>query len=76
MKLRFMVNRKKDGDQTTVKGVFTEEANQELLNFMNSKANYIDVGGKNVRTSGKEAVQAIYNLTKVLDGTKLTDPVF
>jgi hypothetical protein len=59
-----------------VKGVYTTEANEELIKHIYSKANYIDFGGINMRVSSNEAVQCIYNLTKVLSTTKLTDPVF
>lgn len=60
----------------TVKALYSVEANQELEKHMNSKAHYISVGGKNVRTSSNEAIQALYNLTLVLPDTKLTQPVF
>lgn len=65
-----------DGDQVTVKGIYSDEANKELMDYMDSKAHYINLGGENVRTSSKEAIQSLYNLTKILDGTKLTDPSF
>jgi hypothetical protein len=62
-----------DGDQTSVKGVFTKEANNELLKFMNSKANYIGFNGECIRTSSNEAIQSIYDLTRVLPGTKIDE---
>lgn len=62
--------------QVTVKAVYSVEANQELENFMNSKSHFVSLGARNVRTSSNEAIQALYNLTLVLPGTKLTDPVF
>jgi len=62
-----------DGDQVSVKGVFTKEANDELLNFINSKANYIGFNGECIRTSSNEAIQSIYNLTRVLPGTVLDE---
>ena len=67
-----------DGDQTTVKGVFTEEANEELANQLNSKAHFFNLGGKGVRTSDKEAMQSLYSLTLCLeaDKNKITTPVF
>lgn len=65
-----------DGDQVTAKAAFTLEANEELDKFMNSKAHYISLGANNIRTSSNEAIQALYNLTLVLPGTKLTDPIF
>lgn len=67
-----------DGDQVTVKGVFTEEANRELDKQLSARAHYFNLGGKGVRSSDKEAMQSLYNLTLCLeaDKDKLTDPVF
>ena len=65
-----------DGDQTTVKAAYTVEANRELEDFMNSKKFYIYLGGTNIRKSSNETIQALYNLTLVLPGTKITEPVF
>jgi len=60
-----------DGDQLSVKGVFTKEANEELIKYMNSKSNYIGFNGECIRTSSNEAIQAIYDLTKTLSDTVL-----
>lgn len=68
-----------DGDQVGVKGVYSIESNEELLNHINnSKSNFIDLGGKNIKISTNEAVQSLYCLTKVLstDLNKLTNPEF
>ena len=67
-----------DGDQVSVKAVWTKEANEELAQHLNSKAIFIDIGGKNVKISTNETIQAMYSLTKVLndDKKKLTNPVF
>lgn len=67
-----------DGDQTTVKGVFSEEANAELDAQLKAKSHYFNLGGKGVRTSSKEAIQSLYNLTLCLeaDKDKITNPVF
>lgn len=65
-----------DGDQVSLKGIFSEEANKELREFMNSKISYINFGGENVKVGTNETVQALYSLTLVLPDTKLTDPVF
>ncbi len=67
-----------DGDQCTAKGVFSEEANEELERQLNSKSHYFNLGGKGVRTSDKEAIQSLYSLTLCLDDdkTKITDPEF
>lgn len=61
-----------DGDQITVKGVYTEEANAELEQFMNSKQNFVTFGGKPSKASEGDAIQSIYAFTKVLSDTKLT----
>lgn len=67
-----------DGDMANAKGSFFNETNDELKNYVNSKSNFIDLGCENIRQSGHEAVQALYNLTLVLrqDKDKLTDPIF
>lgn len=64
-----------DGDQITVKGVYTEEANEELRNFReNSKQSLISFGCRPLRVIVADSVQAIYALTKVLyaDKDKIT----
>ena len=65
-----------DGDQSSSKGVFTKEANDELIEYINSKANYIGFSGKCIRTSSKEAIQSIFDLTRVLGNTKLDEMKF
>ena len=67
-----------DGDQVSVKGVFTKEANEECIKYINSKLNYIGMDGKTIRITQNEAVQAIYTLTLTMssDQSKLEDPVF
>ena len=67
-----------DGDQVSIKGVYSREANDELLNYMESKAHYVNLGGKNIRNVSKEGLQSLYSLTKVLseDSAKLTNPTF
>lgn len=68
----------KDGDQCSVKGIYSVEANEELLKFMNSKQNFLDLGGINIRISSNEAVQSLYSMTKVLPETekRLTYPTY
>ena len=58
------INGDYDGDQTTVKIIFTQEANNECEAIMNRKSNFINSSGNNVRTIGKEAAQTFYALTK------------
>lgn len=62
----------------TCKGVFTEEANEELAKQLDSRAHFFNLGGKGVRTSDKEAMQSLYSLTLCLevDKNKVTAPVF
>lgn len=67
-----------DGDQVTVKGVFSNEANEELHAQLSNKAHFFNLGGKGVRTSDKEAMQSLFSLTLCLeaDKDKITNPVF
>ena len=67
-----------DGDQVTVKGVYSEEANAELDKQLSSKSHLFNLGGKGVRTSDKEAMQSLYNLTLCLpeDKSKMSNPSF
>ena len=65
-----------DGDQVTVKLVYSVEANEELEKFKDSNGQFITLNGINGRKADKEAIQAMYNLTLVLPDTKLTDPEF
>ena len=65
-----------DGDQVTVKLVYSVEANEELKKFKVSNGQFITLNGINGRKADKEAIQAMYNLTLVLPDTKLTDPEF
>ena len=70
------IGRDYDGDTVTVRGVYTVEANDELERQMHSKANFIDVGGNTIRYSSGDAIQSLYNLTRILPDTKLTEPTF
>ena len=65
-----------DGDQITIKSLYTREANNELYEFNNSKANFITLGVENIKKSSGDAIMSTYSLTKVLNDTKLTNPIF
>ena len=68
-----------DGDTIVLKGVYTNEANDELKAYMNTKANYVDLGGHIIRGPSKEAIISMYTLTmKVpnIESGVLTDPQF
>ena len=53
-----------DGDQVTLRGVFTQEANIEAKKLIHSPSNILTIRGDNNRTISNEAVQALYGLTK------------
>lgn len=67
-----------DGDQVSVRGIFSDEANKEIEDYTNSKLFYINFTGKNSRIATKEAIQCFYNFTLVLpdDRSILTEPKF
>lgn len=67
-----------DGDQVGVKGVWLQESNKELMDFIASKSHLIGFGGTGIRKPTNEAIQSLYNLTLVLpqDKSKITKPVF
>lgn len=56
-----------DGDQTTVKGIMSVEANSDAETLMYRKINLITIDGKIVRTIGNEAIQTLYSLTRFKD---------
>ena len=52
-----------DGDQISSRRLFTQEANEEAIKQMHSKARIVSIDGKNMCNSGKEALQTIYAMT-------------
>lgn len=52
-----------DGDQVTVKPVFTQEANEECERIMLSKCNLLNIEGKGIRSIGNEGIQTLYSMT-------------
>ena len=67
-----------DGDQVTLKFLYSEEANKEAREIIESRKHLLGLDGKYVRESDKEAIQAMYSLTRVLDEDKkkTSSPVF
>lgn len=67
-----------DGDQVSIKGIYSNEANVELEKQLYSKSHYIDLGSKNAMMPASEAIQSLYNLTLVLsdDKNKISTPTF
>ena len=53
-----------DGDQVSVRTVFTQEANLECERLMKNPTNYLSANGTNIRTTTNEAIQTLYCLTK------------
>lgn len=53
-----------DGDQISIRGVFTQEANEEALKQMHSKARILSIYTDNVRISTNESIQTLYAMTK------------
>ena len=53
-----------DGDQLSIKGVFSQEANAECDKIVRSKANILDINASNIRLSENEVIQTLYTLTK------------
>lgn len=65
-----------DGDQATAKGVYMQEANEELLEYMDSKANYVDLGCNITKEPSKECIIALYSMTILPPDTKIDHPKF
>lgn len=53
-----------DGDQVTIKIIWTQEANEEVQSAMESPNFFITATGSNIREIGKEGLQTIYMMTK------------
>ena len=54
-----------DGDQVTIKILYTQEANRELDHTMKRKSSFLNVSGSSaMRMIGNEAVQTFYVMTK------------
>jgi DNA-directed RNA polymerase beta' subunit len=56
-----------DGDQVSVRGIFTQEANKEAERIMYSKTNLVNIYGDNMRHTSNEGAQTLYTLTKFED---------
>ena len=63
-----------DGDMATIKGIYTDEANEELKKQLNSNIHFINLGGTPVISTSKESIQAIFAMTLTMPETKL-EPV-
>lgn len=54
-----------DGDQVTIRGIWSEEANEDIRRIMNSKISLLDITGQNVKTVKQEVLDSMYELTKI-----------
>ena len=61
-----------DGDQVTVKILWTQEANDEIRDILSRPSNFVTPTGANIRTTGNEAIQTLYSLTKNPDKNSRT----
>ena len=53
-----------DGDQVTIKSVFSQEANAECERIMMGRSNLLNICGDNMRKTTNEGIQTIYMLTR------------
>ena len=53
-----------DGDMVTHKGIFTQEANEELDNLEHSISHYVDPAGESTRIVEKELIQTVFNFSR------------
>lgn len=53
-----------DGDQVSVKPLYSAEANAEADQIIKAKSNFLAVTGKNTRSSSNEVIQTLYQMTK------------
>lgn len=53
-----------DGDQVSVKPLYSAEANAEAEAIIKAKSNFLAVTGKNTRVSSNEVIQTLYQMTK------------
>ena len=61
-----------DGDQVTGKVAYSNEANKELTEYMNSKSYYIGLDGVNIRNCSNEAIQSLFTLSMKLPENNVT----
>ena len=53
-----------DGDQVSVRGIWSDEANMEAEEIMNKKMSALNITGGNSKVVAKEVANALYELTK------------
>lgn len=63
-----------DGDSVPNRGIFTTEANLDAEKFRRDKKNFLDLVGKNIRTTERDFIQLLYSLTVPPTKVLLDDP--
>ena len=53
-----------DGDQLSVRGIYTQEANAQAEERLYDKNNLLNIMGENIRTVEEEGIQTLFQLTK------------
>lgn len=53
-----------DGDQVTIKGIFSQEGNEEARRITHSKINILTIDGDIIRSIGNEGIQTLFTLTR------------
>jgi len=53
-----------DGDQISIRGIFTQEANEEARRLMKDKSFILNIQGENMRTTTNEGIQTLWMMTK------------
>ena len=64
-----------DGDTVSMRCPFLEESNEECINIINSKKQYVDTQGSFVRIAKNEAFLMLYNMTREDPKAKTADDV-
>lgn len=54
-----------DGDTLSVRGIWSDEANAEAEDIMNSKMSALNITGANAKVVAKEVFNSMYELTKI-----------
>ena len=63
-----------DGDSTPSRAIFTDEANEDAEKFSRDKKNFLNLVGKNIRTTERDFVQLTYSLSIPPHKISLEDP--
>lgn len=50
--------------QISIRGIFTQEANEEARRLMKDKSFILNIQGENMRDTTNEGIQTIYMMTK------------